>query len=67
MLCSYIVVNSRSGQTVNVEFSSKAIELGENNVRLQLWDTAGQEKYRAVTKSYYRNALGVVIVFDVTR
>ena len=33
---------------------------------MQLWDTAGQEKYRAVTKSYYRGAHGVVIVYDVT-
>lgn len=43
------------------------MEIGENTVRLQLWDTAGQEKYTAVTKSYYRNALGVIIVFDITR
>lgn len=34
---------------------------------MQLWDTAGQEKFIAVTKSYYRNALGVIIVFDITK
>lgn len=62
-----IKVNRQSKQTVNVEFSSKTIELGNNSVRLQLWDTAGQEKYQAVTKSYYRKSLGVIIVFDITR
>lgn len=62
-----IVVNKQSKQTVNVEFSSKTITLGSNLIKLQLWDTAGQEKYRAVTKSYYRNSLGVIIVFDITR
>jgi len=59
--------NRQPKQTVNVEFSSKSIELGNNLIRLQLWDTAGQEKYQAVTKSYYRNSLGVIIVFDITR
>ncbi len=43
------------------------LSLGENQVKLQLWDTAGQEKFQAVTKSYYRNALGVIIVYDITR
>jgi small GTP-binding protein len=36
-------------------------------IKLQLWDTAGQEKFRAVTKSYYRNSLAVFLVMDITR
>jgi GTPase SAR1 family protein len=33
---------------------------------LQFWDTAGEEKFRAVTPMYYRNASAVVIVYDIT-
>lgn len=64
---AFYIVNNQSKQTINVEFSSKSIELGNNLVKLQLWDTAGQEKYQAVTKNYYRKSLGVLIVFDITR
>lgn len=62
-----ILVNKGTKQTINVEFSSKVLSLGENQVKLQLWDTAGQEKFQAVTKSYYRNSLGVIIVYDITK
>ncbi len=61
------LVNKGTKQTINVEFSSKVLSLGENQVKLQLWDTAGQEKFQAVTKSYYRNSLGVIIVYDITK
>lgn len=35
-------------------------------VKAQLWDTAGQEKYRAITVAHYRKALGCLIVYDIT-
>ena len=35
-------------------------------VKLQIWDTAGSEQYRAITTGYYRGALGVILVFDIT-
>ena len=35
-------------------------------MRLQLWDTAGTEKYRAITMGHYRNAIGAVVVYDVS-
>jgi len=35
-------------------------------VKAQLWDTAGQEKYRAITVAHYRKALGCLVVYDVT-
>jgi Ras-related protein Rab-8A len=34
--------------------------------RVQVWDTAGQERFRTITPAYYRNAMGVLILFDVT-
>ena len=36
-------------------------------MRAQIWDTAGQERYRAMTNAYYRNAVGALLVYDITR
>lgn len=36
-------------------------------MKLQIWDTAGQEHFRAVTRSYFRNAAGCLLVYDITR
>ncbi|XP_046559383.1 ras-related protein Rab-8B-like [Haliotis rubra] len=47
-------------------FKQKTIIHSDKNVRLQMWDTAGQEKYRSLTASYYRGANGCIIMFDVT-
>jgi small GTP-binding protein len=43
------------------------INIANKEVKLQLWDTAGQEKYRSMAKSYYRGAIGVIIFYDVTK
>ena len=46
---------------------SKNIELSNNEmVEVQIWDTAGSEKYRAVNSVYYHNAMGGILVFDLT-
>jgi Ras-related protein Rab-2A len=34
---------------------------------LQVWDTAGQESYRSITRSYYKGSIGALLVFDVSR
>lgn len=54
--------------TLGVEFGSKLITLpGEGRVvKLQCWDTAGTESFRAITRSYYRGAAGCLLVYDVT-
>lgn len=55
-----------SSHTIGVEFGSKIIQVGNNRVKLQIWDTAGQDRYRAVTRSYYRGAAGALVVYDIT-
>jgi Ras-related protein Rab-4B len=55
-----------SSHTIGVEFGSKIIQVGPNRVKLQIWDTAGQDRYRAVTRSYYRGAAGALVVYDIT-
>ncbi|KAK5001349.1 GTPase Ypt4, partial [Cryomyces antarcticus] len=59
-----------SSQTVGVEFASKIVKVGtgprRKRVKLQLWDTAGTERFRSVSRSYYRGAAGAVLVYDVS-
>lgn len=58
---------SNSVQTICVDFSSRNINYNDNTkVRLQIWDTAGQDKFRSVARSYYRGAIGLIIVYDIT-
>lgn len=53
--------------TIGVDFKSKLMTLGDKRLRLTIWDTAGNEKFRTLTSTYYRGAEGVILVYDVTR
>ncbi len=58
--------------TIGVEFNSKRIILTDENnnnklVKIQIWDTAGQEQFISITRSYYRGSAGALVVFDITR
>jgi small GTP-binding protein len=53
--------------TIGVDFKVKEINLDGKRVKLQIWDSAGQERFRNITSSYYRNCSGIIIVYDVTR
>ncbi|XP_022893820.1 ras-related protein RABA5a-like [Olea europaea var. sylvestris] len=57
--------NSKS--TIGVEFQSQKMEINGKEVNAQIWDTAGQEMFRAVTSAYYRGAVGALLVYDVSR
>ena len=53
--------------TIGVEFGSKIAQVGQKTIKLQIWDTAGQENFRSITRSYYRSAIGALLVYDITR
>lgn len=53
--------------TIGVEFGSRMITVGGKEIKLQIWDTAGQEAFRSITRSYYRGAAGALLVYDITR
>ena len=53
--------------TLGVEFASKVIPVdNQTNIKLQVWDTAGQEKFRSIARQYYRNAICCILVYDIT-
>ncbi|KAK6587896.1 Rab2 GTPase [Cryptosporidium xiaoi] len=53
--------------TIGVEFGARIIEIDSKKIKLQIWDTAGQESFRSITRSYYRGAAGALLVYDITR
>ena len=52
--------------TIGVDFKVKMIERAGRKFKLTLWDTAGQERFRTLTSAYYRDAHGIILVYDVT-
>ncbi|CDW89914.1 rab family gtpase [Stylonychia lemnae] len=53
--------------TIGVEFGSRTITVNNQNIKLQIWDTAGQESFRSITRSYYRGSIGALLVYDITK
>lgn len=52
--------------TIGIDFKIKTIELRGKKIKLQIWDTAGQERFHTITTSYYRGAMGIMLVYDIT-
>ncbi|UYV63462.1 RAB2A [Cordylochernes scorpioides] len=53
--------------TIGVEFGARMIPIDNKQIKLQIWDTAGQEAFRSITRSYYRGAAGALLVYDISR
>lgn len=52
--------------TIGIDFRIRTVDINNKKYKLQIWDTAGQEKFRSITYSYYHGANGVLVVYDVT-
>lgn len=51
--------------TIGVDFKVKTVTVDGNKAKLAIWDTAGSERFRTLTPSYYRGAQGAILVYDV--
>ena len=58
--------DAKSKATVGVEFGVKNFKIENNIVKVQIWDTAGEERYRSITNAYYKGAKGSLLVYDIT-
>ena len=58
--------DDKTQPSIGVQFIAKNVILDKATYRLQVWDTAGQENFRAMTKIYYKNSSCAFIVYDIT-
>lgn len=56
-----------SRTTIGVEFSTRTVQMDNFTIKAQIWDTAGLERYRAITSAYYRGAVGALLVYDISK
>ena len=52
--------------TIGVEFFSKTFKINADIVKIEIWGTAGSERFKSITKNYYKGAKGALIVYDIT-
>ena len=52
--------------TIGVDFKIRTIEVDGKTIKLQIWDTAGQDRFKTITSSYYRGAHGIIVVTDAS-
>ena len=56
----------KKNPTIGVDYQKKLITLDNTNINVEIWDTAGQEKFKNITRQYYNGANGVILVFDIS-
>jgi Ras-related protein Rab-18 len=55
-----------TSSTVGVDFNSKLYNINNKKIKITMWDTAGQEKFECIVRSYFRQLSGMVLMFDLT-
>lgn len=68
LLLQYVESNFNESllSTVGIDFKCRTVEVDNKKVRLQIWDTAGQERFHSMASWYFRDANGLVLVYDIT-
>jgi small GTP-binding protein len=52
--------------TIGVDFATKMLKIRNYEIKLHIWDTAGQEQFQSITRSYYRGTSGCLLVYDIS-
>ena len=53
--------------TIGLDYKLKSVQLDDGNIiKIQIWDTAGQDRFRSITKNYYKGAHGIILIYDIT-
>ena len=59
------IYNEKTLSTIGIELFKKEISINNKKYIMKIWDTCGQEKFRSISKNYYHNAQGIMLLFDV--
>jgi len=59
--------NLESTTTIGVEFGNRMVTVENKLIKAQIWDTCGQEQFKAIAKTYYKGAAAVLLAYDITR
>ena len=69
-LLNFIVGRKGGGKeptpTIGVEYAPVVLRVGSSDVRVNIWDTSGAEKYLSITRNYYRRSHGAIVIYDIT-
>ena len=60
------IFKTNFNSTFGIDFKIKSVELKGKIIKLQIWDTAGTERFHSITTAYYRGAMGIMLVYDIT-
>ncbi len=52
--------------TIGVDFKIRQMEVDDKKIKLQIWDTAGHERFKTITAAYYKGAHGIIVAYDIT-
>jgi Ras-related protein Rab-1A len=52
--------------TIGLDYRLKTMKIGNDNIKIQIWDTAGQDRFKSITKTYFKGANGVLLLYDIT-
>ena len=58
--------NDEYQATIGVEFGAKNLTIDSQIYRIQIWDTAGQENFKSITRAYYKNSVCALVVYDIS-
>ena len=53
--------------TTGASFASRTIEVDNQKIKFEIWDTAGQEQYRSIAQIFYKNTSGCILVYDISK